>query len=335
MAKTYQHFGIIGGGAWGTALALALLRAGRQVTLWAYEKDVAEAINTKHENPTYLKGIKLSPGIEATSKLEDIAKCDAWILVSPAQHLRGICKQLHKVAGKSAAPAIIASKGIENSTSALLSSVVTAELPGHPVAVLSGPSFAIEVAKALPAALTLAVKDKVLGTDLLQAMATPQLRLYLSDDIVGAQIGGAVKNVLAVACGIVTGRHLGDNARAAIITRGLAELMRLGVAMSGRAETLMGLSGLGDLVLTCSSPQSRNMSLGIELGKGKSLEEILASRSSVTEGVTTAAAALALAQKHKIEMPIVAAVDAVLNHKANIETVIAGLLARPLKQETH
>jgi glycerol-3-phosphate dehydrogenase (NAD(P)+) len=337
MTQKLQHFGIIGGGAWGTALALTLLRAGRAAILWARESDVVTGINAKRENTVYLPGITLDAKLKATTSLDDIVGCDAWILVTPAQHLRALCAQLRetlqqkKIAGQ--APVIIAAKGIEQSTSSLLSEIVAAELPGHPVAILSGPSFASEVAKTQPAALTLAIADKALGENLLHAMASPSFRLYLTDDVIGAQIGGAVKNVLAVACGVIAGRAMGDNARAALITRGLAELIRLGVAMGGRAETLMGLSGVGDLVLTCSSPQSRNMSLGMALGQGKALADILASRSAVTEGVTTAAAALALAQKHKIDMPIVAAVDAVVNKKTDIDAVIAGLLARSLKIE--
>lgn len=330
MTDKFNHFGIIGAGAWGTALALALVRAGRKVTLWAHEEDVIAAINNEHENKIYLPGIKLEAALKATHRLDDLASCNALIVVTPAQHLRQTVQQLSFV---KAQPIIIAAKGIEETSSMLLSDVVAKELPNAPVAVLSGPSFAIEVAKGLPAALTLAIKDKNVGEALLQAMATPTFRLYLSDDVIGAQIGGAVKNVLAVACGVIVGRQMGDNARAALITRGLAELVRLGVALGGRTETLMGLSGMGDLVLTCSSPQSRNMSLGMALGQGKSLQDILASRKAVTEGVYTAAAALKLAQKHNVEMPIVAAVDAVLNHRADIDAMIAGLLARPLKNE--
>lgn len=333
MTNSFKHFGVIGGGAWGTALALTLLRAGRRVILWAHEPDVVININSSHENKTYLPGVTLDTSLKATNNLGELAACDALVLVTPAQHLRETAKQLRPIVADKKLPIIIASKGIEETSSALLTDVLAAELLYNPIAVLSGPSFAIEVAKAQPAALTLAIKDKELGTSLLQAMATPTFRLYQTDDVLGAQIGGAVKNVLAVACGVIAGRGMGDNARAALITRGLAELVRLGVAMGGRAETLMGLSGMGDLVLTCSSIQSRNMSLGMALGQGKSLQDILASRQSVTEGVYTAAAALKLAQKYKVEMPIVTAVDAVLNHHANIDAMIALLLARPLKTE--
>jgi glycerol-3-phosphate dehydrogenase (NAD(P)+) len=332
---SFQHFGIVGGGAWGTALALSVLRAGRNATLWVYERDVADSINRQHENKIYLPGVLLDQRLKATSNLADLATCHVWILASPAQHVRGIARQLGQCATNNKTPVIIAAKGIEQKTSLLLSDVVTAEMSSHPVSILSGPTFAIEVARAQPAALTLAIKDKILGDQLMQAMVMPSFRLYLTDDIVGAQIGGAIKNVLAVACGIIEGRKMGKNACAALITRGLAEMTRLGMAMGGRAETLMGLSGLGDLVLTCSSVQSRNMSLGVALGQGEPLAKILAARSSVTEGVYTAAAALALAQKHKVEMPIVTAVDAVLNRDLDIDTTIAGLLSRPLRDETY
>ncbi len=334
----FQRFGVIGAGAWGTALAATLSRAGRDVVLWAKEPDVADAINTRHENAIYLKDVSLDGmSLTATNALDDIAACDALLLVVPAQHTRAMARRLAGVLGANGAssppPLIIASKGIEQGSAALLGDVVREELPRHSVAVLTGPSFADEVARDLPAALALAVADKALGDALAVAMATPFFRPYLTEDVTGALVGGAIKNVLAVACGIVIGRHLGENARAALITRGLAEMMRLGAALGAKPETLMGLSGLGDLVLTCSSVRSRNTSLGIELGQGKSLAAILAARAAVTEGVHTAAAARALAHKHGVDMPIVEAVDAVLNRKADIDTTIAGLLARPLRGE--
>lgn len=334
MTPSFHHFGIIGAGAWGTALASSILRAGRDVTLWAHADAVADLINDAQENTLHLPGVKLDPRLKATVDLVDLDDCEAWIIATPAQHVRSIAHDLAHVAGDNTGPVVIAAKGIELKTSALMSEVVAAELPRHPLAVLSGPSFASEVVRGKPAALTLATKYKALGEELAAALTTPTLRLYRTDDVVGAQIGGAVKNVLAVACGIVAGRGLGENARAALVTRGLAEIMRLGTALGGRMETMMGLSGIGDLVLTCSSTQSRNTSLGMALGQGKALADILASRASVTEGVSTAASALALAHKHHVEMPIVAAVDAILNHYADIDQTINGLLARPTKSET-
>ena len=333
MTRSFQHFGIVGGGAWGTALALALHRAGRHVTMWVHDPSVAAVINRDRQNKSYLPDIMIDPAVVITDDLGLLFDCDTIILATPAQHLRSVSHQLAPVIKSHLIPLLIAAKGIEQTGSALMSDVVGAELPRHMVAVLSGPSFAREVAMAQPTALTLAIRDRAIGEQLMHAMASPTFRLYLTDDVIGAQIGGAIKNVLAVACGIVAGRQLGENARAALITRGLAEMMRLGLALGGNPETLMGLSGLGDLVLTCSSPQSRNMSLGMELGQGSSLANILAARSSVTEGVYTAAAALALARQLKVDMPIVSAVDMIFRQVDDIDTVISNLLARPLKTE--
>jgi glycerol-3-phosphate dehydrogenase (NAD(P)+) len=329
----FQTIGIVGGGAWGTALATVAQRADRSVLIWAYEREVVDAINTRHENKLYLPDISLDPAIKATSEIDDLAKQDLILLVPPAQYVREIVRQLDLTIGMRRPTLVMCAKGIEEKSSKLMSEIMAEEMPEDAIAVLSGPSFAAEVARDLPAALTLASKDKELGMRIIEAIGTRHFRLYVTDDIIGAQIGGAVKNVLAVACGIIAGRGMGDNARAALITRGLAEMTRLGLALAGRAETLAGLSGLGDLVLTCSSPQSRNMSLGLALGEGKKLEDILAARMGVTEGVKTAAATLALARKYGVDMPIVAAVDAVLNKKAGVEATIEALLARPPKAE--
>ena len=331
--KQLQHFGVIGGGAWGTALAQALIRAGRDVTLWAREKEVACSINERHENAAYLPSVSLDAWLKATSDLADIRGCDAWLLVTPVQHTRSICTQLAALGADKDTPLLLCSKGIEIGTLTFPSQFVAESLVGHPLAVLSGPSFAIEVARQQPTALTLACADEALGHSLCQAISSPAFRPYFSPDVLGAQIGGAIKNVMAVATGIATGCKMGENARAALITRGLAEMMRLGVARGAQSETLMGLSGLGDLVLTCSSTQSRNMSLGVALGQGRTLDEILAERKSVAEGVPTTTAAAALAQKSGVDMPIVQAVDAILNKKAAVRDVITTLLSRPLKAE--
>ncbi len=230
-------------------------------------------------------------------------------------------------------PAVICAKGIERQTGALMSEVAAEALPGGPLAVLSGPTFAAEVARGLPTAVTLACADGDLGALLMAALGSRRFRPYLSDDLVGAQIGGAVKNVIAIACGIVTGRGLGDNARAALITRGLAEMVRLAMAKGAQPETMMGLSGLGDLTLTCNSQQSRNMSLGVALGRGEALADILAARRSIAEGVSTAPSVVALAGRLGVEMPICEAVDRVLHHNADIDATIEALLARPFKAE--
>ena len=327
-----QRFGVIGGGAWGTALALVLRRAGRDVVIWAREADVVAAINTSHSNPLFLPGVALDPGIRATEDLGDAAHADTLLLVAPAQHLRALCKQIAPALAPST-PLVICAKGIEEESGALLSEVIAAGLPQAALAVLSGPTFAAEVAQGLPTAITLAARDAALGQRLIAAIGTREFRPYYSADVAGAQIGGAVKNVMAIACGIVMGRGFGDNARAALITRGLAEMVRLALAKGGKAETLMGLSGLGDLTLTCCSMQSRNHSLGIALGKGEKLDSYVAGRRSVAEGVSSSAATAALAKQLHVDMPIVSAVDAILHHGAAIDEVIEALLTRPFKAE--
>ncbi|MCW2235913.1 NAD(P)H-dependent glycerol-3-phosphate dehydrogenase [Azospirillum canadense] len=336
MAATgYQRIGVIGGGAWGTALALAALRAGREAVLWAREPAVVEAINGGHENRDYLPGVPLPADLRATGDLSAVGACDAVLLVTPAQHLRAGCTQLSSHL-RPGTPVVICAKGIELDSHVLMSEAAEAALPaGTPLAVLSGPTFAAEVARGLPTAVTLACADPTIGSALVEALGSRTFRPYLSDDVIGSQVGGAVKNVLAIACGVVEGRQLGDNARAALITRGLAEITRLALALGGRAETLMGLSGLGDLTLTCSSLQSRNMSLGAALGAGRTLAEVLGERRSVAEGVYTAAAVVGLAAKRGVDMPICAAVDAILNRGAGLDDTIAGLLARPFRGEGH
>jgi glycerol-3-phosphate dehydrogenase (NAD(P)+) len=327
-----NHIGVIGGGAWGTALAASAVRAGRRVTLWALESEVVAAVNGAHENPLYLPGIKLDPALRATADMAEAAEADAILLVCPAQHMRAVSAQV--VEAGADAPLVICAKGVEQKTLRLMSEVLADTASGHPVAVLSGPTFAAELAKNLPTAVTLAAHDEDLARALIEALGHNRFRPYQSGDVVGAQIGGAVKNVLAIASGIVAGARLGDNAAAALITRGLAEIMRLGAARGAQRETLMGLSGLGDLVLTCGSVQSRNMSLGKALGEGRKLADIMAERRSVAEGVYTASGVVALAAKHGIDMPICGAMDRVLNHGAAVGDEVEALLSRPFKLET-
>jgi glycerol-3-phosphate dehydrogenase (NAD(P)+) len=328
-----QHFAIIGGGAWGTALACALRRAGRDVLLWAREAEVVAAVNAHHENTLFLGGVGLDPAIRASGALADAGQADAVLLVPPAQHLRAVLAALVPHLGATT-PLVVCSKGIEHGSLNLMSEVTAQTAPGRPLAVLSGPTFAVEVARGLPTAVTLATTDVKLGRQLVQAIGSAHFRPYLSDDPVGAQVGGAVKNVLAIACGLIMGRRLGDNARAALVTRGLAEMMRLGLALGAKAPTLMGLAGLGDLTLTCMGIQSRNFSLGKELGAGAALAKVLAARNSVAEGVHSAAATVMLAARHQVEMPIAAAVDAILNRGADIDATIEALLARPFRAES-
>jgi len=327
-----QKIGIIGAGAWGTALACVARRAGRDVVLWAHEAEVVDAINSESVNPAFLPGVPLEPGITATTDITDAIQADAVLVVTPAQFLRSVTEGLAD-RWKSDVPAILCAKGIEHETLKLMNEVAAETLPHVPVAVLSGPTFATEVARGLPAAVTLAMADANLQEAITEALSTPYFRLYRSDDVIGAEIGGVVKNVLAIACGISEGRQLGDNARAALITRGLAEIVRLGRAKGGKPETFMGLAGLGDLTLTCNAMQSRNFSLGVELGRDVPLDDILNSRHTVAEGVFSAAAVVELADSLDVDMPICRAVDAVINHKAEISETISDLLARPVSIE--
>ncbi len=320
------RFGIIGAGAWGTALASTLAGNGR-VTLWAREAEVVAAINTAAENPLFLPGIPLPAGITATTDLAGITACDIVLVVVPAQHLRAT---LGAARLPVATPIVLCAKGIEAGSHKLMLEVARDLLP-NPIAVLSGPSFAHEVAAGKPCAITLACEDQGLGERLVAALARPMFRLYQSDDVLGAEIGGAVKNVLAIACGVVEGAGLGLNARAALIARGFAEMSRFGVARGARAETLAGLSGLGDLVLTCSSENSRNFRLGVGLGQGRPLGDLLAGP-AVAEGAATAPVLVEAARAAGVEMPISEAVAALLAGAPVRETINA-LLARPLKAE--
>ena len=324
---------IIGAGAWGTALALVARRAGAEATIWARGAAIAAAINQRRENPIYLPGVALDPAISATSDLAAaMAGADAALIAVPAQFLRDTL-----VAFGPALPAnlplLLCAKGIETGTLKTMAELVSDLRPATPLAVLSGPSFAAEVARDLPTALVIAGRDPGLTEFFAAALGNPRFRPYLSEDVAGVELGGAVKNVLAIACGILDGLRLGDNARAALITRGLAEMTRLGLAKGARAETFAGLSGLGDLVLTCCGGLSRNHTLGVALGRGQSLGEALAGSRSVVEGVASAASIAALAASLGVEMPIVAAIDAVLHRGMAIAPMIEGLLARPRRAE--
>jgi len=329
----FSHIGVAGAGAWGTALAQTIAKAGRAATLWAHEAEVAEAVNTTRENPVFLPGVTLASNLQASADLADLAGCDALLAVTPAQHARRVLDGLRPHL-RPGVPVLLCSKGIERDTLKLMTEVLAETLPEAVPAVLSGPSFAIDVARGLPTAVTLACEDEAMGERLLAAVGSPTFRPYWADDLIGAEIGGAVKNVLAIAAGVVEGRALGKSAHAALIARGFAELTRLAVALGGKRETVAGLCGLGDLVLTCSSPQSRNMSCGLALGRGEALEDILANRKAVTEGVATAPAVVALARRAGVEMPICEAMDAVLAGRLSVDDAIGALLARPFKPET-
>ena len=324
--------GVIGAGAWGTALAQVAAKAGRRVILWAREPEVAAAVASAGENTPFLPGVRLDPAIRAVTDPAELAEADLWLAVPPAQHLRGTLRafQPHARAGL---PVALCSKGIEQGSLQLMTEVLAETLPEARPAVLSGPSFAGEVARGLPTAVTLACPDPELSVQLAAAVAGPAFRPYRTDDMVGAEAGGAVKNVLAIACGAAEGRGLGRSAHAALVTRGFAEMTRLGVALGARAETLAGLCGLGDLVLTCSSPQSRNMSVGLALGRGQTLAEARAGQRTVAEGVDSAPAVNALAERAGVDMPICRAVCALLDDRLDVDAAMTELLARPLKSE--
>lgn len=319
---------VIGGGAWGTALA-QLLADKSATTLWAREAEVVESINTTHENKLYLPGIPLSPTLTATQDYGALKGSDALLLVTPAQFVRSTLQHFADIR----IPLILCAKGIEAASMKLVSDVAAEICPRAPLAVLSGPTFAAEVARGLPTAITLACADKDLGAALISQLARPHFRPYYSDDVTGAEIGGAVKNVLAIACGVAAGARLGQNAQAALIARGFAEMSRFGLAKGARAETLSGLCGLGDLVLTCSSTQSRNYSLGVALGEGQAATAVLGAKNSVAEGAFTAPVLQQAAHGLGVDMPVVDGVCALLDGKAQVGDVMRDLLARPLKGE--
>jgi glycerol-3-phosphate dehydrogenase (NAD(P)+) len=332
MTTHFKKFGVIGGGAWGTAIAQMLTRDGQDVLIWCREPEVAEAINTGHENTVFLPGVALKPALKATSDLADLAGMDAVFAVAPAQHTRATLKAL-KGTLKPGTPVVLCSKGIELATGEFMTQVLKEELPDAIPAVMTGPSFAIDVAQGLPTAVTFAIEDETLGTELIGAISTPTFRPYLAHDLLGAEVGGAVKNVLAIACGIALGKGLGRSAHAALIARGSAEMTRLALKLGAERETLAGLSGLGDLVLTCSSETSRNMSCGMALGRGETLESIMGARNAVTEGVATAPVLRKLAAEHGVEMPICDAVAAVIEGEISVDEAIVRLLMRPTRAE--
>lgn len=324
-----QTIGVIGAGAWGTALAQMLASDGREVLLWAFEPEVVAAINTDRRNPLYLPSATLAPTIRATGDLAEFAVLDSLLVVTPAQVLGRVLSALTRPPRD----LVLCSKGIEAGTGRLMNDVAREASQGSTIAVLSGPTFAHEVAAGLPTAVTLACEGgRAQWERLAPAIARPAFRPYYSDDVTGAEIGGAVKNVLAIACGVVDGLALGQNARAALIARGYAEMLRFGEALGAEVETLSGLCGLGDLVLTCSSSSSRNFSLGKALGEGAHAADLMADRRTVAEGAHTAPVLADLAEKRGIAMPIVAAVDAILAG-ADARQVVANLLARPLRAE--
>ncbi len=323
-----RKIAVLGGGAWGTALATTALRAGHGCTLWARDADTVAAINDRHENPRYLPGIALDPALAATAGLDAALAGAACVLaVVPAQAMRGLLAELARRLDAEI-PLVLCAKGIERDTGKLLSEIVAEILPETPVAALSGPSFAADVAAGLPTAVTVAARDEARAAELAALLSSPAFRCYSSADLTGVEVGGALKNVLAIAAGAVVGAGLGASAQAALVTRGFVELRRVAAAFGAEPETLMGLSGLGDLILTCGSAQSRNFSYGLAIGRGESLDG-----RPLAEGVATAGIAARIASDRGIEAPIIAAVDALLSGRIAISDAVAALMARPLKSE--
>ena len=329
---TYQHISVVGAGSWGTALALVAARAGRDVTLWARNAEHAAHMRSQRENARYLPDTRLPEAISPTADLEQLTGSQAVLLAVPAQTLRSVAASLADVLPQNC-PVVLCAKGIEHRTGFLMSEVLGEVLPGHRIAVLSGPTFAAEVARGLPTAVTLACEQMSVAMELTRSLAAPFFRPYASGDVIGVEIAGAMKNVIAIACGIVLGRGLGENAKASLITRSLAEMQRLVVAKGGMAPTLMGLAGVGDLTLTCSTEQSRNFAFGALIGRGMPVEEAKSRPDIVVEGVHTAQAVPDLVQSLGIEMPICEAVARVLHEDGDIDQAMAELLSRPLRPE--
>jgi len=330
-AQTYSRIAILGAGAWGTALAVAAVAAGRTTMLWAREDDVARAINEHHQNKQFLPGVTLPKELAATSDLKQAVQADALLLAAPAQVLGDFARALAPLIAPGV-PLVICAKGIEKNTGRLVHEAVAEALPGASCAILSGPSFARDVALGLPTAVTIAAEGDI-AQRLQASLGAPFFRPYASDDIIGVALGGAAKNVYAIACGVVEGMGLGENARAALLARSFAELARLGEAMGARRETLVGLSGLGDLVLTATSKSSRNFSFGVSLGEGKSLGELNAPGHPLAEGVATAPALVKRARALDIELPIAEAMADLLSGELQLSEALARLMSRRLKSE--
>ncbi|MFZ0068532.1 MAG: NAD(P)H-dependent glycerol-3-phosphate dehydrogenase [Pseudolabrys sp.] len=326
---TIQRIAVLGGGAWGTALALTCARAGRNVMLWEYEPGNAASLEKKRES-RFLPGVRVDNEIKVTRDLGDTANSDAILLVVPAQAVRSVVTSLASLVAKHT-PLIACAKGIEHGTHKFMTEIITECAPVAVPAILSGPSFAADVARGMPTAVTVAASDGKIALDLAHALSAGTFRPYHSTDVRGVELGGATKNVLAIAAGIVTGKGLGASASAALTTRGFAELVRFGKACGARTETMMGLSGLGDLILTCGTPQSRNFSCGVALGKGEKPDT--AAHGKLAEGIFTAPVLLEMAREKNVEMPISVAVAAVLSGKLSVDEAIESLLTRPLKSE--
>jgi len=331
MLPPYSRISVLGGGAWGTALAIAAMTAGRETLLWAREDDVVTGINQKNENARFLPGVSLPKSLHATGALAEAARADALLLVVPAQVLAEFARTLAPLIA-TGTPLVICAKGIEKNTGRLVNEVLKDVVPGAEIAILSGPSFARDVAKGLPTAVTIAAAGDT-SARLQASLNSPAFRPYASDDISGVALGGAAKNVYAIACGVVEGMGLGENARAALLARSFAELARLGEALGAKRETLMGLSGLGDLVLTATSKSSRNFSFGMELGQGRSVAELDTPGHPLAEGVATAPALVKRARAEGVELPIAEAMADLLSGALPLGEALMRLMSRRLKTE--
>lgn len=324
---------VIGGGAFGTAMSCVTRRAGHDVALWAREPEVVSAVNDAGENTEFLAGVPLVPGIRATDDIADALKGAEFVLLAvPAQFLRSVAEQMSADV-QNGTPVVSCAKGIERDSCALMPEVIAETIPQATVAVLSGPSFAKEIAVDMPTGVSIACADLAVGERLVHALGTPRFRTYLSTDVTGVAMGGAMKNVFAIACGIATGKQLGEGARATLITRGLAEMAHLGIAKGAQMQTFLGLSGVGDLTLTCNAMQSRNTSFGVAIGEGRDWHEVLRQRKAVTEGFSSVTAALSLGRKFDVDMAIVDALDEILNQDAEVDTAISHLLAHSYEFE--
>lgn len=323
---------VIGAGAWGTALAQTYAKAGHQVTLWVREESLAQTMIESNRNASYLPDIDLDPRLAMTTDITVAVQADVILNVVPAQYIRQNLQLLAPLL-RDKQPVVICAKGIEIASHSLLSDVFAEECPKARLAFLTGPNFAGEIASGLPSASTLACADAEVGGYLQEALTAKNLRLYLTSDIIGAQVAGAIKNVIAIACGIASGLGLGESARAALVTRGLAEMSRLTVALGGDRTTLMGQCGVGDMMLTCSSMKSRNFSCGVALAQGQTMDQIVASRNSVTEGISTAKAAIYLMDQYKVDMPIVRNVYACLYEGLSVQDAVTAILNRPARME--
>jgi glycerol-3-phosphate dehydrogenase (NAD(P)+) len=328
----FTHVGVAGAGSFGTALALVAHKAGRQVTLWGRNPAQMDAIRSERENKAYLPGVAIPPTLNLTADLRDFRDADLVLLAVPAQATRDTAERLaHDV--QEGATILACAKGIEWPTGLLQAEVIGECLPDAWLAALSGPGFAEEIAAGLPTAVTIAARDIALAERLCTALSTDTFRPYATDDLVGVELGGAVKNVLAIACGMAVGRGLGESARAALIARGLAEMTRLGAALGARPETFIGLAGVGDLVLTATSGQSRNTGFGLSLGRGRPLDELTGPGAPLVEGFHSARVAADLAARHGVEAPVIAAVADILDGRSDIDAAMSALLSRPLRRE--